>query len=68
MSEHHASGGSDIGAAFMGLIGGAIFIGTILLAIVLLTNRHFNSEKAEGGEKAPAKTSLVVSPTPAAIS
>jgi hypothetical protein len=67
MSEHHASG-SDIGAAFLGLIGGAIFVGTILLAIVLLTNRHFESEKAEGGEKGAAKTSLVVTPTPATIS
>ncbi len=65
MSEQHASGGSDTGAAFMGLIGGALFIGTILLAIVLLTNRHFANEKAEGGEKAAAKTSLIVSPAQA---
>jgi hypothetical protein len=62
MSEHHASGGSDMGAAFTGLIGGALFIGAILYGIVLLTNRHFESEKAEGGEAAAPKTSLVWSP------
>ncbi len=62
MSEHHSSGGSDMGAAFAGLIGGALFIGAILFGIVVLTNRHFANEKAAGGEKGAAKTSLVSSP------
>ena len=46
-----------MGAAFAGLIGGALFIGAILYSIVLLTNRHFANEKAGAGEK---KTSALV--------
>jgi hypothetical protein len=42
--------GSDKGAAFMGLIGGAIFIGAILYGVVLWTNARF--EGHEGGKKA----------------
>ena len=61
MSEHHPPS-SDTGAAFAGLIGGALFIGAILFGIVVLTNRHFANEKAEHGEKGGAKTSLVASP------
>jgi len=61
MSEHHPPS-SDMGAAFVGLIGGALFIGAILLGIVVLTNRHFANEKAEAGEKGGAKTSQVMSP------
>ena len=51
-----------MGAAFAGLIGGALFIGAILFGIVVLTNRHFANEKAEAGEKGGAKTSQVASP------
>ena len=51
MSGHQAES-SDTGAAFMGLIGGALFIGLILYGIVLLTNRKF----AEGGEHKAAST------------
>ena len=61
MSEHHPSGGSDMGAAFAGLIGGTIFIGAILFGIVVLTNQHFANEKAEHGAEAAPKTSLVSS-------
>ena len=42
--------GSANGAAFMGLIGGAIFIGAILYGVVLWTNARF--EGHEGGKKA----------------
>ena len=49
MSQEHSKGGSDMGAAFAGLIGGSIFIGAILYGIVLLTNRSFKSE--EGAKK-----------------
>ena len=42
--------GSDKGAAFMGLIGGAIFIGAIMYGIVLWTNTLI--EGHEGGKKA----------------
>ena len=51
-----------MGAAYAGLIGGALFIGAILFGIVVLTNRHFANEKAEAGEKGGAKTSQVASP------
>ena len=53
MSGHQAET-SDTGAAFMGLIGGALLIGAILYGIVLLTNKKFNDEKAEAGEKKAA--------------
>ncbi len=46
MSTGHSKGGSDMGAAFAGLIGGAIFIGAILYGIVLLTNASFKSHEA----------------------
>ena len=59
MSEIHAGPGKDMGAAFTGLLLGAVFIGAILYGIVLLTNSHFEKEKA--GEK---KTALV---SPAAV-
>ena len=36
-----------MGAAFAGLIGGALFIGLILYGIVVWTNSHFEAEKAE---------------------
>ena len=53
MSGHQAES-SDTGAAFMGLIGGALFIGLILYGIVLLTNRKF-----EGGEHKAAAVGFV---------
>lgn len=43
----HDKSGSDMGAAFMGLIGGAIFIGAILYAIVLWTNKQFAGHAPE---------------------
>ncbi len=61
MSNQHAAGGTDTGAAFLGLIGGAIFVGAILYGIVVLTNRHFANEAAEGGKGGAEKTSLVAS-------
>ncbi len=48
MSHNQHAKGSDMGAAFAGLIGGSLFIGAILYGIVLLTNRHFASEKEAG--------------------
>jgi hypothetical protein len=44
MGHDHAHGhahGSDKGAAFIGLIGGAVLIGAILYGIVLWTNSLF---------------------------
>ncbi len=43
----HEQHGSDKGAAFMGLIGGAVFIGAILYGIVLWTNASFKEHEAE---------------------
>ncbi len=59
MAQAHTKGGSDMGAAFFGLIGGAIFIGAILYGIVILTNQHFAGEKAEKGEKKTGAISFV---------
>lgn len=52
MSGHSTPRGSDKGAAFVGLIGGALLIGAILLGITLWTNAQFAGHKA--GEKAEA--------------
>ncbi|WP_396221753.1 hypothetical protein [Gemmatimonas sp.] len=43
----HAQHGSDKGAAFVGLIGGAVFIGAILYGIVIWTNGLFAEHEAE---------------------
>jgi ABC-type Mn2+/Zn2+ transport system permease subunit len=47
MGGHAASHGSDKGAAFAGLIGGAILIGAILYGITMWTNTQFAGHKAE---------------------
>jgi hypothetical protein len=47
MAHQHSNAGSDMGAAFTGLILGSAFIGAILYGIVVLTNKHFENEKAE---------------------
>lgn len=49
-----------MGAAFAGLVGGAVFIGAILYGIVLLTNNHFNGEKGETKAGAISAPSQVV--------
>ena len=45
--DQHAAQSSDMGAAFMGLIGGSIFIGAILYGIVVWTNAKFAGHAAE---------------------
>ena len=52
--------GSDMRAAFTGLIVGAIAILAVVVTIVMLTNRSFAGHKAEAGAHAPA------APAPAA--
>lgn len=42
----HAQQGSDKGAAFVGLIAGALFIGAIMYGIVIWTNGQFAEHKA----------------------
>lgn len=46
----HAAHGSDMGAAFAGLVIGAIALLLILGTIVKLTNRHYESEKPAATE------------------
>ncbi|PYP67852.1 MAG: hypothetical protein DMD26_03540 [Gemmatimonadetes bacterium] len=41
----HAAHGSDMGAAFAGLVIGALSLFLLLGAIVTLTNRYYASEK-----------------------
>lgn len=56
----HQTESSDTGAAFMGLIGGAVFIGLILYGIVLLTNKKFEGEHgAAAGEHKAAVTQTI---------
>jgi len=43
--DTHATHGSDMGAAFAGLVIGAVALLLLLGAIVKLTNRHYESEK-----------------------
>ena len=45
----HAVHGSDMGAAFAGLIIGALALLLLLGSIVLLTNRHYANERAAAG-------------------
>jgi hypothetical protein len=59
----HQTESSDTGAAFVGLIGGALFIGLILFGIVLLTNKKFEGEHgAATPEHKAAVTTLVGQP------
>lgn len=44
-TQTHAAHGSDMAAAFAGLVIGAIALLLILGSIVKLTNRHYESEK-----------------------
>lgn len=44
MAQHEKQS-SDMGAAFTGLIGGAVFIGAIMYGIVVWTNSHHAKEK-----------------------
>ena len=44
-SGTHAAHGSDMGAAFAGLVIGAVALLLLLGTIVTLTNRHYESEK-----------------------
>ncbi|MEP6779940.1 MAG: hypothetical protein ABJC26_08630 [Gemmatimonadaceae bacterium] len=57
MSGHQPES-SDTGAAFAGLIGGALFIGVILYVIVFITNKKYENEKAEGSHKAAVTSTI----------
>jgi hypothetical protein len=45
----HVAHGSDMGAAFAGLLIGMVALLLILGSIVMLTNRHYASEKPAAG-------------------
>lgn len=48
-SHAHVDHSSDMGAAFLGLVIGAIALFLLLGSIVMLTNRHYAGEKAVAG-------------------
>jgi hypothetical protein len=52
----HPQHGTDTAAAFKGLILGSLFIGGILYGIVVLTNQHFEQEKAAHAAPGAAAT------------
>lgn len=45
----HVAHGSDMGAAFLGLVIGLVALFLLLGSIVMLTNRHYAGEKAAAG-------------------
>lgn len=47
MGAHPAPHGSDKGAAFLGLIGGALFIAAVVVALVMWTNKKFDAHEGE---------------------
>ncbi len=53
------SHGSDKGAAFAGLAGGAIFIAIVVYALVVWTNSRFDAHEAEGEHAARPTASEV---------
>lgn len=57
--SHAPAHGSDKGAAFAGLIGGAIFIAIVVYALVVWTNSRFDSHEAEGEHASRASVSDV---------
>lgn len=56
---HAPAHGSDKGAAFAGLIGGAIFIAIVVYTLVVWTNNLFDSHEAEGEHASRATVSDV---------
>lgn len=66
MGSHAPSHGSDKGAAFLGLIGGALFIAAVVVALVLWTNKKFDAHEGEhasvgGGGSAEGGAVVLVS-------
>ncbi len=57
----HQKQSSDMGAAFVGLIGGAVFIGVVMYGIVLWTNAQFAGHKAEKATSAISVSAPAVS-------
>jgi hypothetical protein len=56
MGSHAPSHGSDKGAAFLGLIGGAIFIAIVVVSLVMWTNKKFDAHEGEhAGRGAPVE-------------
>ncbi len=54
---------SDFGAAISGLVLGGSVLFLIMLAIVWLTNSHFEDLKASGAHGAPAAPASATAPT-----
>jgi hypothetical protein len=54
MSQASHSHGSDKGAAFAGLVGGAIFIAIVVYGLVVWTNNRFDAHEGEAHAAAPS--------------
>jgi hypothetical protein len=54
MGSPASSHGSDKGAAFFGLIGGALFIAAVVVALVMWTNKKFDAHEGEAGHAVAA--------------
>jgi hypothetical protein len=61
MSQASHSHGSDKGAAFAGLIGGAIFIAIVVYGLVVWTNSLFDAHEGEAHASLPAVERSIVS-------
>ncbi len=56
MSNHAPAHGSDMGAAFAGLIGGAIFIAIVVYALVVWTNKRFDAHEGDHAARPVAES------------
>jgi hypothetical protein len=59
MSSNAHSHGSDKGAAFLGLIGGVIFIAIVVVALVVWTNKRFDAHEGDHAVRSVPAASLV---------
>jgi len=50
--HHHARAGTDMRAAFTGLIVGGLLVGGILFSVVKMTNAKYSGEKTHAAEQA----------------
>ncbi len=60
MSQASHSHGSDKGAAFAGLIGGAIFIAIVVYGLVVWTNSRFDAHEGEAHAAVPVAAHALV--------
>jgi hypothetical protein len=61
MTSNAHSHGSDKGAAFVGLIGGALFIAAVVVALIVWTNKRFDAHEGEAHSVRTVPAAAVVS-------